>query len=162
MANKQFTIHKIIKTAAAREIQSHDTIDNYNRLNQAADEASEFSLQYMLQATRLRQNGQLVEALQYLDKALANAQGDLDLKLRAERAINEICEIAENLALEDVGDVRIGPLYEYFLLRGRLGIYFHAYAALHYRKIGEFVRAKDILTKFKAVAPNFKLFKTKE
>lgn len=154
MTNKKFLMHKMVVAMINDSRQSSDSLEAYNELNLSANEEAEFSAQYTMQAVKLIEGGQYMEALSLLEKAILHCQGDLSQRIEAQNHINHICGLGENLALENLSDVRIGQIYEYSLKRGNVGLYFHGCAALHYRKIGEKEKSEALFKKIKNVAPN--------
>lgn len=157
MANEQFLKHKIVVAMLSESRQSLHTIEAYSEINFKAGVDSEFSIQYIMEAVKLQDSGHYIEALNMLDKAVLHCQGDLSIKLEAQSLISNIETLTENLALENLSDFRIGLVYENILKRGNVNLYFHAYSALHYQKIGETGKANCLLKKIKNVAPNLNI-----
>jgi tetratricopeptide (TPR) repeat protein len=162
MGSKQFTLHKIAKALNAAVPVNENTIARFEKYNSMAGVEAELSLQYILQAEKLTACGHYIEAVSVYEKAISAANGDPSIKFRCRNQLRNLAEQIQNLAIDNISDVRIGPLYDYFYKIGHVPMLVHAYAALHFKKIGESEKARAIALKIKKVAPNFRLLKTKE
>lgn len=162
MGSKQFTIHKIARALDASIPVTKNTLERYEKLNSKAGIEAELALQYILEADKLACSGLYIEAISVYDKAIASANGDPGIKVRCRRLIRSMVDQVQNLAIDNIADVRIGPLYDYFFKIGHLPIVVQAYAALHFIRVGEVEKAKKIITRVKKVAPHFRLLKITE
>ena len=159
MANENLLLHKISVAMINNVPISAANIEEYAALNLGEGEGNELSLLYMILAGNLKNSGQYLESLEMLDKAILSCQGDLSIKMDALCAVDMLNNLIESEAMENLSDIRVGPLYESLLKRGNVSMSMHAYAVLHYQKIGEFEKAKAINEKLTRIAPNFKLLK---